>query len=171
MTYYVELPPVTVVFERWEYVNYRAELPLVGIYEIIDEMGRVLYVGKSTKIANRLADHIRSATFSHEINRIRVRQVDDLQALDIYETHAINVYKPIYNRDKVYRPSPEVLAQLKYDYMAACDNVEMYRDQIEFLTEEEPCTLRDIDLEIAKGSYREALHIRKYLRQKLGRKP
>lgn len=150
MTYYVELPPVTVLFERWEYVNYRSQLPKVGIYEIIDELGRYLYVGKSTNLPNRVADHIRSSPFSHEIKYIKVREVDDLQALDIYETHAINVYNPIYNRDKVYRVSPELYEELKYEYMAVCDDIEIYRDQINYLLQEEPCYLRDVDLEIAR---------------------
>lgn len=169
MSYQITLPPVSIEFERWEYRSIRHLLPRIGVYEIIDELERVIYVGKSTNIPNRLTDHIRSAEFAHEIERIRVRQVTELPALDIYETHAINIHTPKYNRDKVYRPSPEKLAQLKYEYMAACDDVEMYRDQVADLLGEEPCTLRDIDLQIAREALLEAKIVRNSIRQKTAR--
>lgn len=169
MSYRITLPPVSFEFERWEYRNIKRLLPRIGIYEIVDDLGRVIYVGKSINLPSRLSDHINGAKFAHEIKRIRVRQVVDLQALDIYETHAINIHKPIHNRDKVYRPSPELLAQLKYEYMAACDDVEIYRDHVADLLEEEPCTLRNIDLRIAKDALAEARSRRNSIRQKISR--
>lgn len=169
MSYQITLPSVCIEFERWEYRNIRRLLPRIGIYEIIDDLERVIYVGKSINIPSRLSDHIHGAKFAHEIKRIRVRQVNDLQALDIYETHAINIHKPKHNRDKVYRPSLKKLMQLRYEYMEACDDVEMYRDQIHDLLSEEPCTLRNIDLEITKESLAEAKSRRNSIRQKMSR--
>lgn len=167
MSYQVTLPSVCIEFERWEYRNIKRLLPRIGIYEIIDDLERVIYVGKSINLPSRLSDHIRGAKFAHEIKRIRVRQVDELQALDIYETYAINIYKPVHNRDKVYRPNPELITQLRYDYMDACDDVEMYRDQVADLLDEEPCSLRNIDLKLAKDSLYEARVRRNYIRQKM----
>lgn len=154
MTIHITLPPYKYKFERWETVNYRHDIKNTikdrGVYVIFGELGEVLYVGKSRRLFSRLRQHIAKAEFAYEIASIAIIEVDALIHLDLYETHAINVLRPKYNRDKVYRLSPERKYELISGLTDVLDDIEMYRDQIYELSQEEACSLRDADIAIAR---------------------
>ena len=53
------------------------------VYPLIDDLGRVFYVGKSTKLKQRLANHIRKADFFGFFFRQTENNLDDEEMLDI----------------------------------------------------------------------------------------
>jgi predicted GIY-YIG superfamily endonuclease len=106
MTIKITLPTDKLTFKRWELVNYRREITKEngnqGVYVLRDRRRKVLYVGKSMRLYSRLQSHIRSSPFGHKIAYITLYFVDEPYELDIYETYAINLFKPKYNKDKAY---------------------------------------------------------------------
>ena len=102
----ITLPTDKLTFKRWELVNYRREITKKngnhGVYVLRDYRRKVLYVGKSTQLYQRLQSHIRSSPFGHKIAYITLYFVREPYELDIYETYAINLFKPKYNKDKAY---------------------------------------------------------------------
>lgn len=72
-----------------------------GVYAFYDDIGECLYVGKSKQLYKRLRSH-KHSEFSDEIYKVAVIYVTNPTYRDIYETYAIKVLAPSYNRDKVY---------------------------------------------------------------------
>lgn len=153
----IVLPEFLFVAERWDFINYKPMLQRKeknrGIYVLFDCADKVLYVGKSRRLYSCVRSHINgkgtSVVFAKHIAKIGVIPVDRLEDLDIYETHAINTLTPKYNKDKVYKTEEE-LRLLEFQLTGIAGEVERYRDEIAYLLEEDPCTLRDIDLQHAR---------------------
>jgi len=136
----ISLPDDFVTFQRWELPNYRTQLQDIehdrGVYLFRDNAGQALYVGKSKRLCNRLNSHFNgqgtSTEFAHLIDTITVYFITELYELDIYESYAINVFKPYYNRDKVfYKPVDMAvswrLEQVEGDIDLMVDRLREYR--------------------------------------------
>lgn len=136
MSINITLPNVEFKFRRWELPNFRSKLKnIAGVYVIKDDVGAVLYVGKSKNVYLRLRNHRAgdgtSAEFAPLIAHFEVIPVEQPEELDIYETHAINTLHPKFNRDKVFRADAETLAQLRFDAIMASDELEKWTYRLE----------------------------------------
>ncbi|MFB5932980.1 nucleotide excision repair endonuclease [Peribacillus frigoritolerans] len=77
-----------------------------GIYCIYSEGGKLLYVGKSQCLKNRLSAHFGGYSnmkdICHMFYYAEIYEMENGADRDIYETYMINKLKPLYNVDKVY---------------------------------------------------------------------
>ena len=72
------------------------------VYRFLDKNNRVIYVGKTININNRMQGHILKANDLYEelyknIHKIEYSEVPSNYHMDIYEIHYICKYKPKYN--------------------------------------------------------------------------
>jgi len=104
----IEIPAPNLTFKVFEHTHHYEALNASGLYILKDKEGRVLYIGKSVNVYNRLKQHIsgnrRSSLFNQDIAIINVIFVYDPFELELYETYAINTMSPLYNIDKHYKP-------------------------------------------------------------------
>lgn len=89
-----------------------------GIYFLYDKDELLLYVGQTKNFYNRLSHHLagrdNSRWFYDQIHTIRLYYVDEPYEREVYETFAINEYKPAYNSSKVFgksKSSSEIIAE------------------------------------------------------------
>lgn len=83
------------------------------IYFFYDHSDKLLYIGKTTNITERMKQHlstksIEENTWKDSINRKNIILYECLSPtdLEIYETYFINKYHPIQNRSKYYKHPP-----------------------------------------------------------------
>lgn len=79
------------------------------IYKFYDSDNQLLYVGKTIDLANRLSQHrcyLEEEEWKDDVVRITYIPEDNDCNLEIYETYLINTLRPKYNKDKVYKNSP-----------------------------------------------------------------
>jgi DNA polymerase III subunit epsilon len=75
-----------------------------GVYQFYNETNQLIYIGKSTKIKNRVEQHLknvktqRAAKMRYEISRIEYELTGSELIALLYESELIKQYKPIYNR-------------------------------------------------------------------------
>ena len=116
MTIKITLTDVDLSFKYRDLQAFRSDLRASpgGVYAFYNTDGECLYVGKSKTLYKRLGQH-RSSVFFAEIERVDVRYVGNPSDRDIYETYAIRVFNPAYNRDKVYikATSPRLVSKLE----------------------------------------------------------
>lgn len=78
-----------------------------GVYFIYDKDYKLMYIGKSIHIHNRLKEHLGTNSHISDVNhnfkyfKYIELSVDDVD-LDNYETYYINLYKPLLNTCKTY---------------------------------------------------------------------
>jgi hypothetical protein len=81
-----------------------------GLYTLYDKDFNIIYIGKSVNIFDRVRGHVCGKThtkyFHKEISYICFFHTDSRTEQDIYETYLINIYRPKYNKDKVYNETP-----------------------------------------------------------------
>lgn len=135
----ISLPDDNITFKRWELVNNRYEIETKarnkGVYVLRDENGTVLYVGKSIRLYKRLTDHVSgrgpSSEFNQLIDSITVYFVTESYEVDIYESYAINLFKPQFNKDKVFYRKVDDILQIKYDEVCELiDSITCERDEL-----------------------------------------
>lgn len=104
----ITLPDDLLTFNRYEYKNVRDTLKLspAGVYFLYNSDNELLYVGKTNDFRTRLLAHFRgrdnSRDFYKLIDHVTVYFVDNEFERELYETYAINTYKPVYNIAKAY---------------------------------------------------------------------
>lgn len=159
MAIVITLPEERLRFHYRElYSNKILVRDMAGVYLLYDRKGKLLYVGKSVNLRDRLLDHIKgvgnSSAFFRDIHEILVYFCDDPMEREIYETYLINKLKPVYNRSKVYHAEKiteledrvyeieEELNALRYEKLEIQSLLEeydeeddMYYDQTEALGE------------------------------------
>ena len=94
-----KLQGVDVLRQKIKYVSHKA-----GVYRMIDEAGKVLYVGKAKNLKNRLTNYTQTERLSNRIRQM-VSQVADLIVIEtageteafLLENDLIKQYKPFYN--------------------------------------------------------------------------
>lgn len=104
----IKIPSPHLTFKVFEHTHHYEALNESGLYTLKDREGRILYIGKSVNVYNRLKQHIggnrRSRLFAQDIAEIEVVFVSDPFYLELYETYAINTLRPLYNVDKHFKP-------------------------------------------------------------------
>jgi len=104
----ITLPDDKLTFNRYDYKRVREELKTrqAGVYFLYDKDDRLLYVGKTNNLRTRLLQHFRghdvAKDFYRLIDHVTVYFVNNEFEREIYETYAINTYKPLYNTAKAY---------------------------------------------------------------------
>lgn len=91
------------------------------VYCFYDVDGNLLYIGKTTSLPKRIANHFSTTMIENEpwkklvdLNNIVIYKCLTRADLDIYETYFINRLKPLYNKDKVFYDLPSFeLPELK----------------------------------------------------------
>ena len=91
-----KLQGVDVLRQKIKYVSHKA-----GVYRMIDEAGKVLYVGKAKNLKNRLTNYTQTERLSNRIRQM-VSQVADLIVIEtageteafLLENDLIKQYKP-----------------------------------------------------------------------------
>ena len=104
----ISMPPISMEFPSVLLRTHYEKLSIIGgIYFLYDKDGTLLYVGQTKNFYTRLSQHLagrdNSRWFSDMIHIIRLYCVDDPFEREVYETYAINEYKPSYNSSKVFR--------------------------------------------------------------------
>lgn len=106
MSVQVTLPePIEISVEEFKQTkgNYTE---ISGVYVLLGQNNRMLYVGKSINIKKRIEKHIigyrDSERFFKDIVRIRMYLSKNQFYVEIYETYLINELMPEFNRDKSY---------------------------------------------------------------------
>ena len=119
------------------------------VYFLYDTSKTLLYIGKTTSIRERIAQHISRPLMEKESWRKEIN-LDDILLyycrnkcdMEIYETYFINKYKPKYNRDKVYgvRPSFKLpyLESTRYTYNPNNTYTEQFLEYIKLRDSENP---------------------------------
>lgn len=168
----ISLPSNFITFKRWELVNYRPEIEIdarnKGVYVLRDVDNDVLYVGKSIRLYKRLTDHINargdSQRFSHLIDNITIYFVVEDYEIDIYESFAINHFKPTFNRDKVFYHKVDESVQIRYDEV--CELIDSITEQRDDLKEDRRnlSPTLDVDDTIVDDGDRERYLLGEFLR-------
>ena len=118
------------------------------IYFFYDTSKKLLYIGKTTKLRERVGQHIYAPLVEKEpwkkeidLDDILVYHCANKCDMDIYETYFINKYKPKYNKDKAYgvRASFKLpyLEGIKYMYNPATMYTEQFLKYIDLRDSEE----------------------------------
>jgi predicted GIY-YIG superfamily endonuclease len=71
------------------------------LYRHFDSIGNLLYVGISTRVLDRIAQHRTASHWSEQIARIEIERLPDWESAYVAETIAIRSEKPMHNRAKV----------------------------------------------------------------------
>lgn len=92
-----------------------------GVYRYHDELGEVIYVGKSNRLRDRFAQH-RTAKDVPGARFYSYAVVDDPVDMDIYETYYINKLLPVLNKAKRFRDTSriEVMVDEQLKELARC---------------------------------------------------
>ena len=82
-------------------------------YFFYNTEGQIIYIGKTTRLKNRIRSHFSKDLLEVEPWRATIDRLNiltfkcySLTDLELYETYFINKYKPTYNKDKVYNDLP-----------------------------------------------------------------
>lgn len=108
MSINITMPDDMLTFKRYDYKEVRETLTIksAGVYFLYGDDDSLLYVGKTNNFRSRLLSHFRgrdtSAQFYRLIDYVTVYFVDNDFERELYETYAINTFKPLYNAAKVY---------------------------------------------------------------------
>lgn len=77
-----------------------------AVYFFYNKNMELLYIGKTNSLKRRLSEHIKRMTntkaFIHEVKFFCYLKANNGYETEIYETYAINTFKPKYNKMKVY---------------------------------------------------------------------
>lgn len=106
MTVNVVLPEYE-EFTREAYLKCKGNYSGVsGVYVLLGNYEKVLYVGKSIDIRSRLDKHFSgyrdSERFYKQIRAVRIYRCSNQFYVDVYETYLINELRPEFNRDKMF---------------------------------------------------------------------
>jgi hypothetical protein len=74
------------------------------VYRMYDSAGRLLYIGQSISLAERLGGHRAGSEWWPDVRTIRVEPHADLLAARSAESAAIRAERPIHNRSGSARP-------------------------------------------------------------------
>lgn len=102
------MPDDKLTFKRQDYKKHRDTLKTrpAGVYFLYDANNELLYVGKTNNFRARLLAHFRgrdvAKSFYKLIAYATVYFVDNDYEREVYETFAINTFKPTYNKSKIY---------------------------------------------------------------------
>jgi predicted transcriptional regulator len=76
------------------------------VYKFINKEERIIYIGKTNNIKNRISQHLSKGHLSqecyNEINHIEYAEIDNKTNCCLYEVYYINKYKPKYNKRHKY---------------------------------------------------------------------
>lgn len=108
MTIKITLPDDKLTFRRYNYKEVRDILKIKhsGVYFLYDNNDELLYVGKTNNFRSRLLSHFRgrdvAKPFYRLIDHVTVYFVNENFERELYETYAINTFKPSFNKAKTY---------------------------------------------------------------------
>lgn len=125
-----------------------------GIYVFKDSEDRVLYVGKSKDLNNRINQHLRTVPypFDNRASSVTVYVETDPTSVDIYESFMITELKPEYNKAGMYAPefqrqNAEELFELEVNLSEAEDERRVLRD---FIARQEDDIMDDESLDASE---------------------
>jgi len=72
-----------------------------GIYILFDEIGDILYIGKTKNLYNTIQEHLLES-WKSEIYKVYIRECKNEADKDILEIQYISRHKPKYNTNKIY---------------------------------------------------------------------
>lgn len=106
MTISISMPDRKMTIPTYLMARNYETLQMAGVYFLYSRKDELLYVGQSKNVYTRIKQHIAgrdsSGRFADDIELITVYFVSDDYEREIYETYAINEYKPLYNTGKVF---------------------------------------------------------------------
>lgn len=79
------------------------------VYELYDQAGRLLYVGQTQDLADRLSMHRATAVFGRRIDHVRYQQVETFREMVDLEAKLIRELRPLHNVAGVSRHTPATL--------------------------------------------------------------
>ena len=98
-------PPARPLVDRLGPGWFRALPPCSGVYRMLDESGRVLYVGKALDLRVRLASYRstqgqarKTVRLLHQVARIDIETCPDEPSARLRENHLIRTLRPPFNR-------------------------------------------------------------------------
>ena len=105
------------------------------VYRFLNSQKEIIYVGKSKNLTHRLYSHFNNQQkeWMSEVSFVEVAKFQDGATMSLYELYYIDLFKPKYNRDGVYKNSlttielPNVafsIYEFNYDVMKNIDEVD-----------------------------------------------
>lgn len=76
-----------------------------GVYFLFNQHKHLIYIGKTNCFRRRMFQHRRNSAFFTYVAFIKLFRADAELERELYETHAINKYRPYYNKAKLYDPN------------------------------------------------------------------
>jgi excinuclease UvrABC nuclease subunit len=100
MTIKIDLPKIEKVLTIDEIIN----IPQLGGVYFLCSNDNVLYIGRTVNLKQRIYEHIKGRTntepFHKTINYISYFITEDIIDQEIYESHAIRIFNPPFNKSK-----------------------------------------------------------------------
>lgn len=100
----IRVPVADMIVKR----DYIQSIPngISGVYKLYDNLGNLLYIGKSKNLRHRVKEHTSGKSdlseHFHKISYVECLFVGDGIQNEILETYLINTLGPIFNKAKVY---------------------------------------------------------------------
>ena len=91
------------------------------VYRFLNSQKEIIYVGKSKNLTHRLYSHFNNQQkeWMSEVSFVEVAKFQDGATMSLYELYYIDLFKPKYNRDGVYKNSLTTieLPNVAFQYM------------------------------------------------------
>ena len=89
------------------------------VYRFLNSNKEIIYIGKSKNLTHRLYSHFNNQRkeWMDEVKSIEVAKFQDGATMSIYELYYIDLYKPKYNKEGIYRDTNTsiVLQDIKFN--------------------------------------------------------
>lgn len=120
-----------------------------GVYYLFNKHRHVIYIGKTYNFRKRMMQHRSKSYFFPNVYYMRFFRVDSPLERELYETHAINMRRPYYNKAKVY--NEDDYEEKQAEYCAISDRIDELVVEIDAIVRNKRRGLYDADLDYGEN--------------------